>query len=490
MSVVREDGGGKGILTSAKEYTYIDLSVLVQNNNLVPGQEYILSDFRTIHFIPLTNTLNINSAQYNSGVEKLLLKALTTNTFKREATSLSYLYDTIYYNFNLTSETSTSATPISINTIPGKIIYRKGFSTTGGVITSSYDWRACLCRSYRISEAVNESASWTGIKYQVNSSVAVPALTEAYRFFSKLDSNTLANPTLTLTDGFNSYTKNLLKPNRTAYAVSEIPQNTYAYIIYETATDSFLLQDVTFWINVLKNSDRWSWSPTTFSIGNGLSFTVDSNDFIDEYTFHDKNGGSFSDYTLAPTLNTLNDVVVNNVVVRGTSINSFNVTWGVGFINSRFFGGGTGFRNMVFDGFTSNHIHTAALRDGVIDTDAYNLLTVATVSFTAINTPGSCNTTVFASGNFFLGFNLMRDCTFILSTGGVVPGVSGYSGSMDSVRNCFFADAKISGVKMIGNMRNKTSLGGRKSVVNCIFIGYNATTEVVDYDGNEVEIYI
>jgi hypothetical protein len=77
--------------------TYAELQALVASNGLVQGQQYLLSDFR-VRYRKL-NTINI----LTGSIEPLILLAISTNSFHKEVKSTIYANDTIYYNFNGTS---------------------------------------------------------------------------------------------------------------------------------------------------------------------------------------------------------------------------------------------------------------------------------------------------------------------------------------------------------------------------------------------------
>lgn len=102
-------GGGSAPISK----TYAELKVLVDAGTLVPGQEYVVNDYQTIHQIVSSQDICENGvilpgvlATYTggdpatNGCDPLLLKAATTNTFSTEAKSLLYPEDEIDYYFN------------------------------------------------------------------------------------------------------------------------------------------------------------------------------------------------------------------------------------------------------------------------------------------------------------------------------------------------------------------------------------------------------
>jgi len=78
-------------LSKAIPVSYQDLVILIQNDNLVFGQSYIITDYQTVHII--SNTEDINTGE----IEPLLVTAVSTNKLASEAHSLLYPQDIIYY---------------------------------------------------------------------------------------------------------------------------------------------------------------------------------------------------------------------------------------------------------------------------------------------------------------------------------------------------------------------------------------------------------
>lgn len=74
-------------------HTWAELNTLLGNNQLVPGQEYLLTDYQTIHRVPTVATVNTGS------VEPLIIQALTTASFSRVAKSQLNPNDSILYDF-------------------------------------------------------------------------------------------------------------------------------------------------------------------------------------------------------------------------------------------------------------------------------------------------------------------------------------------------------------------------------------------------------
>lgn len=99
-------------LINAESILYANLATLVSNSNLSVGKFYLISDFATKYQQPITNTIKTGST------EPLIVLAVTTNTFHRQAYSTVYQQDIIHYDFAdiLCEDSSTART--------GKITFR------------------------------------------------------------------------------------------------------------------------------------------------------------------------------------------------------------------------------------------------------------------------------------------------------------------------------------------------------------------------------
>ncbi|ASN68305.1 hypothetical protein 10S11_43 [uncultured Caudovirales phage] len=74
--------------------TYAELKELVDNKELIPGVQYVLTDYRTKYIQPTTNVLK------EMGIEELVLTANSESTFEPIVSSLKYPEDVVYYDFN------------------------------------------------------------------------------------------------------------------------------------------------------------------------------------------------------------------------------------------------------------------------------------------------------------------------------------------------------------------------------------------------------
>jgi hypothetical protein len=76
-------------------HTYAELKALVDANNLLPGQKYLLSDYSTQYIQPISNAI-----KQDAPVEALVLTAFSVNSFLPEVQSPSNPKDYIEYDFN------------------------------------------------------------------------------------------------------------------------------------------------------------------------------------------------------------------------------------------------------------------------------------------------------------------------------------------------------------------------------------------------------
>lgn len=74
--------------------TYAELKELVDNKELIPGVQCVLTDYRTKYIQPTTNVLK------EMGIEELVLTANSESTFEPIVSSLKYPEDVVYYDFN------------------------------------------------------------------------------------------------------------------------------------------------------------------------------------------------------------------------------------------------------------------------------------------------------------------------------------------------------------------------------------------------------
>lgn len=155
-------GVGKEKIISA---TYAELQKFVNEQSLIPGQKYLLSDYRTVYQQPITNVIK------TSAPEQLLLTALDTAHFAPECNSLNYPQDIVTYDFNM-NICEDDTTPRN-----GFITWRESTNTTGdyALISAPGDWRTMLWVRYKpdpdyymLGSTKTQYEAWTSGKNVVN----------------------------------------------------------------------------------------------------------------------------------------------------------------------------------------------------------------------------------------------------------------------------------------------------------------------------------
>ena len=475
--------------------TYLQISADKAANKLIPGAFYLIPDYRTYQFIPGTDVLNTSSAEYVSTLEPLIVFALSTNQFAPDAYSLLYPTDHIIYDFDATTETSTGPMPVTKTDKPGSITRR--ISENG--LDAPYDWRACLFRRAKVTDLNHENATWDGLKYNVNISpnILPVVLSEAQQFLIKFTNiNTLANPTIIITDGTTTYAATLLKTtDRLNFGVGNIAANTYAYITYETATNSFILSNITDPYSFLDEikSDYWSHSlSSTLYIGNGLVYTINTLNFKDYYTFDNNNGGSCRNIKIEKYIDGLGIQRYNNIVIKGSNTKTYDVYFASDCHDITLAGasGANGLNNVNFYNGTYNHIHTGPLKDSNINNSIYynasgpsaNCISIGSSSF---NMGGfAYNITVFS---YYLG-----DVICNMGTCAYTTIIGEFAGSYNDIRGCFLSHAQWSNNSMYGFLYNKYVIGPYppNSLGDCVILSRSSTTEVINYTGSNILLSI
>ncbi len=122
--------------------SHAELKHLKDANALVPNQKYKMY-FLTVHKIPHTGVLNIDSPFFVPIPENLILTANSTNSFYEEVKSELYTSDKILFDFdNIVCEDGTSSRI-------GLITYREDKSRN---VSTHYDWRNVLYRRWSIDK--------------------------------------------------------------------------------------------------------------------------------------------------------------------------------------------------------------------------------------------------------------------------------------------------------------------------------------------------
>ena len=85
------DQGPAGSTYAIVNVTYAELTTLISNSGLAPGQDYLITDYQTVHTIYGTGDI------YTADIEPLLVRAATETTLYKEALSAAYPEDEIFY---------------------------------------------------------------------------------------------------------------------------------------------------------------------------------------------------------------------------------------------------------------------------------------------------------------------------------------------------------------------------------------------------------
>ena len=153
------------------ELLYVELVILKDNSELVPGKRYKIMDFQTIHDIPNTSPWE----QHIGAIEQIVVVANTENTLSPTAYSEVFPDDEIIYDLekNTTDKTNTPR--------PGWIEYRKERIKQ---VETSFDFREVTLRRWRITSNATYNV---GATYNSTAWVKDAAGTRLYR--SLIDGN-------------------------------------------------------------------------------------------------------------------------------------------------------------------------------------------------------------------------------------------------------------------------------------------------------------
>lgn len=152
--------------------TYNQLTTLISSSSLVPGTQYIITDFQTVYNQDITGIL------MEGPTEPLNVLAVTTNQLSPVAMSMSYPQDIVYYNIN------------NDGRVPGSLvgyIYRRNFTSQN--IDLPLDWRVIEYRRYAINVTANYSPATSYSRY------AVILGSDNSIYISKTDGNINHDPT-------------------------------------------------------------------------------------------------------------------------------------------------------------------------------------------------------------------------------------------------------------------------------------------------------
>lgn len=166
---IEKIGGAPPVTASVISKTYWELRNIRDNNQLVSGQFYKITDFQTAWW---DFTCNNSQEMRSPVVEPLIVLAVTSNTFATIAYSELYPTDIIYYDFN--DRFGAWARPgygfAYLTYGYGFITRRIGIQYTGvygeykaGTVDANYDWRHITwsCRRPDLSTATQWSPNGT-----------------------------------------------------------------------------------------------------------------------------------------------------------------------------------------------------------------------------------------------------------------------------------------------------------------------------------------
>ena len=138
-----------------KQVTYIQFVNLINTSSLIPGGYYLITDFRTQHFIQYTDTSGngtaLNEAVNLGLVEQLLVKAISNNNYDRSVTSIQNPSDIVFWKHNPSTREKEYA-PIG-----GRGLIYKRIDANGN--ERDYDFRSVKFRRWN-----NGSGNYTVIR--------------------------------------------------------------------------------------------------------------------------------------------------------------------------------------------------------------------------------------------------------------------------------------------------------------------------------------
>lgn len=377
------------------DITYSGLSTLVLGNNLKKGQGYRITDFATKHRIHNTSEI------FTADAEPIVVVAQTANAFERSAYSPSNPNDIIHYDFN-NNLCEDGTTPRN-----GRITYRWD---TANNVSAYYDWREVRFRRWLVTSKQQESM--TTLTSSTLDCLLTFSIGGANLSLTHFNTNrrihvqvgaiahNAGELTLTIRKGTGSITKPLLKHNGAAWTANELA-NTSGIITNCLVRDAFIFMNYrSFGLDVV--GQQVSPVSTTWNIGDGLSYLVDSNSFVDRRTFSSTAENiSLEDQSAVNT--------GNNILFIGSARNSridhgsYNMTFQAVCWGSKI--GSESFNNMFSQDFVwttlerevqssfFGRLHNSTLHDHVISSTIYGPL-YCIWSKSQIGT-----TTIAASGN-------------------------------------------------------------------------------------------
>lgn len=142
--------------------TYAQLAVLQAGSLFIPGQEYLITDFKTTHFIVDSNNIQDVASIITGTLEPIIVTAITVNKLDKEAKSTLFPQDKIYYDMlpaNWLDDLSFSdiSGPTIITGFKGVIYFRHDTLLDN---YTGYDFRNCKFRRWKTN-----TTAWSAIVF-------------------------------------------------------------------------------------------------------------------------------------------------------------------------------------------------------------------------------------------------------------------------------------------------------------------------------------
>lgn len=149
-----------------KEVTYSDLLDLINSGTLTTGQQYLITDYTTVHYLIDGNGTQDTATVFTGPVEPLIATAVSATKLDSRVVSTLYPQDVIHYDPLWTNwsqdqgfaDLADSASPVIITGFKGVITYR--WDTVQNNSTT-YDFRHVKFRRWRIATPATYSAAAT-----------------------------------------------------------------------------------------------------------------------------------------------------------------------------------------------------------------------------------------------------------------------------------------------------------------------------------------
>ena len=180
--------GNKNITEKQVSVTYDQLATLIGESGLLPGQKYLITDYKTIYIQPVTNTLKSDAT-----VEPLVVTALDVDKLEPIAFSPSKPKDVIYYDV----ENDTTKYEWADATSRG-VIYRR-IDQNGNDLP--YDFKVVKFRRWAID--IDEIPTWSSTEDYEWGAVVKTFISNTYRVFIQGVNKTSTNETPDTPEGSN-----------------------------------------------------------------------------------------------------------------------------------------------------------------------------------------------------------------------------------------------------------------------------------------------